>query len=145
MGLFKKTAPPQSVSISPEERLRLEPALADLAAVAPRARADIEIDLKDTQGMWQLLAPSEEIRWLQGTLYCTNPDGEKDPSWAAAGVLALTDQHLAFTGTRVSVGARNARWALTELSTIDVAHKAWAGNLDILLTIFNCGSYRGRG
>jgi hypothetical protein len=117
--VFKRR--PKPVDLSPEEHSRLDGALTDLEAVDPKARSDLESYLSRLQGLWQLLAPSEEIDWLQNVMICTGPDGQIDRFSFTHGVLALTDQHLVFTGNKPDGGGtRNGRWALTELATVDV-------------------------
>lgn len=128
--MFKRK--PQPINLSAEEQLRLDAALADLAAVDPKARADFDFYLSQLQGLWQLLGPSEKIIWLQHVTFVTGADGQIDMSTFTHGALVLTDQHLVFTGSRPDGGTRTGRWALTELSTVDLAHRGFAGKDDML-------------
>jgi Short C-terminal domain len=125
--MFKRRQQP--TEMSPEEHLRVDAAVADLSAVDPKARGDLEPYLRSLEGLWQLLAPSEEISWLQNVMACTGPDGQIDVYTFCHGVLALTDQHLVFTGSRPDGGTRNGSWALTELATVDLVHDRALGEV----------------
>lgn len=127
--MFKRRQQPDN--LSPEEHLRVDAAMADLATVDPKAHADLDPYLSHLEGLWQLLMPSEEISWLQNVMACTGPDGQIDVYSFMHGVLALTNQHLVFTGSRPKGETRNIRWALTELATVDLAHDHTLG--DVLL------------
>ena len=114
-----------STSLSPGQRSRLEPALNALGAVDMQERYHTEHWLQnDSQDIWQLIGPSEQIAWLQSVTICTNTEGEIDQPAFCVGVLMLTDRNLVFLGMNNS-DTRSGRWALTELATVDlVRHRA---------------------
>jgi hypothetical protein len=128
--MFKRRSQP--AELSAEEHSRLDRALTDLAAVDPKARSDLDYYLGRLEGLWQLLVPMEQINWVQNVMICTGQDGQLDKFSFTHGVLALTDQHLVFTGSSPEGHTRNGRWDLTEIVTADLGRERGLGD-DVLL------------
>jgi hypothetical protein len=119
--------------LSPEQRQSIEPAVAALTAVDPKASKHLEgaLEAYGLGEMGPLIGPSEEISWLLYAMLCTDSDGDINKFAFCGGLLALTDQNLMFAGTADGGSTRSGRWALKELSTVDLVRDRALG--DVLL------------
>ena len=110
--------------------------MAALAAVDLKASKHLEAGL-EAEGwlqMDQLIEPSEPINWLQYVMICTDADGDINKFTFCYGLLAVTDQHLVFAGTSDGGSTRSGRWALNEVSTVDLVRDRALGNVLLLGT-----------
>jgi hypothetical protein len=110
--------------------------MAALAAVDLKASRHLEGGLEAVGWlqMDQLIGPSEPVNWLQYVMMCTDADGDINRFAFCYGLLALTDQHLVFAGTTDSGSTRSGRWALNEVSTVDLVRDRALGHVLLLGT-----------
>lgn len=121
------------VPLSPEQRRSIEPAVAALTTLDPKASKHLEgvLEAYGWGEMGPLIGPSEKISWLLYAMLCTDSDGDINKFAFCGGLLALTDQNLIFAGTADGGSTRSGRWALNELSTVDLVRDRALG--DVLL------------
>lgn len=121
--MFKRE--PKRPRLSPDQARRADSALGAVAAVDPKARSQVDSRLGDTDALWALLAPSEEVAWLQNAALVTDADGNVNRFTFAHGILTLTNQHLIFSDQDNS---RSGHWPLTHLTTVNLSHNGlWRG------------------